>query len=1393
MPKRHFNWIAAIVLVIALVVLAVTAFGLRKWQRNRMAHAAREAGLKAYENHNWQDAVTNLGRYVAVDKSDIGILLKYAEAQLNKRPLKRSNIQQAIATYRTILRVDGSNPIAAEKLIGLYLKMNIAAEAELIAERYLQTNKNPTIRTMLAISLAKQRKFREAAAQLKAIIEEHPEQMPAYEALGKLLEQRPEDFAEQPQDWFDKAVENNNSSAQAYIIRAAFHSRCKNTTQALEDLKCAEAKDLSDPLIRLHLAAEFINANALDKAEKHLIAARTADPKNQMLWQIWAKLALRSNSKKQMFKVAQEGLTELSSQPWDFLPVAAELFIRSGQLDQASDCLAKLRKKDIAAAQTAFLEGLIAAQKGRDTQAIKCWQRAIQLGNKSAGIRLELSAALSRAGDKQSALLQARSVITDHPNLVETHLNLAGLLAETGNWAEAAEQARIARQISPDNLSAIILYTESRLRLLVANRTHRQDLAWQHIEEELASLDKITGGALAVKLLQVQLAIECSQFDKAERLLAGISHNYPQQAEVTMVEVELLVAQNRIDVAILKLENIVEALPQSLEPAKRLAILLAVTDKRQKCENILKDTMGRFEQLAARRQLGLLLANLYELWGEHEKCYRLLSWLSRDLPGDIPVKRRLLRCEKVIHDGDFAQQLVDEIRAIEGQTGWQWRCEQANVWFEAQNFKSRYPQILALLKENLAADPADQTSRMLLAATYEKAGELQLAVITYREALSHSPDNINIIVPTVAALYKTREYKQADEILERVERKKLTHPEISKLKLQSCLRQGKLSSAENILEDLMAKDSDNQTIALSLALLKMRRNKYGRARELLSGLKAQQPQSLPITAALIELNIRQKNSQEALALCDEMVSRLGNASAYILRAKTYQILGRNDFAEKDFERATSIEPGNVQAWMLKSDFNRTIGRVQEAVEDIRKAMLLAPGNIQIQKRAITLLLSCSEPDKMHQGLQLLDKALSSNPDDVELRLHKARSLLAKRPHPGVEQARHILQRITQEQPEIAQAWALLTQVCLEQAQLTKATDTALRGLSYSPNDKNLLRLKARAEAARSPVLAIPTLKLLSEREPNDVDIALELANTYIAAGQCDEGLTVLKRLLTRCKENDRRKINIALAVALYKNGDKAEAEQQFDLLYQSMPDDPKVFLAEAGLLKDDRRWAELMAKVDARSKERPHDTATFITLANKLAATKDKEAQKIAEDVFQMVLKSSPDSTEAISALAMLLQITGRSEQSAGLYKRLLELEPDSVVAVNNLAWIMCEQQGRYTQALELAQLGLRKAPEYVDLIDTRGVIYYRLGQFHKAARDFTRCVNLYSDETPSAAASYLHLARALARLGQKDRAIESLNRALKLNAELDGLSPADITEAQRLIEGLSREYNDAP
>ena len=1400
MAKRYFNWKLAIVLVMGFIVLGVTAFGLRRWQRGHRAEYGLEAGNMAYNEQRWEEAAQNLGRYLAVEKDDVPALVKYADAQLNIRPLKRNNIQQAIAAYRTALRVDKNNSEAVMQLTQLYLQIRMPGEAELIAKRYLernpilqedpntetQTNQDIELHRMLAVALASQRKFTEAAAELKAILQEHPEQILAYETLGQLTEQRPEDLVDPPAHWFDQAVKNNPSSALAYIIRAGFYLRSRDRLKALADLEQAEKLDLSDTMVRLRLAREFIDTNALDKAEEHLAAAQTAEPTNQTLWQLWAQLALRSESQAKMLKTAETGLKELSSQPWDFMPTAAELFIRCDQLDHANECISKLRQKDIAPATVAFLEGLVADKKGHSTEAVKCWRQAMGLGYESQRIRLVLASAMSRLGDTQSALSELRKLVSERPNFFDGRLLLARLLAQTGNWAEAAEQTRMAGQIYPGSLEAALLHIRARIQLLAEAQTDNDSPLWQDIERQLATLEDNTDGALSVKLVQFQLAIQRDDFTAAKALVDELKKSDPPQVRIALIEAELLAARGKEDEAILMLSKTVEEFPDAVEPVSYLAILLARQGNREKCEAIIKDSLARIEQPIVRRELGLLLAGVYTRWREQDKAYELLNTLVQKQPNDIPCRRRLLRCRQVTNNPEQAQQLVNDIKTLEGEDGWQWRYEQAKIWFEAENFRVQYPQIVALLKENLLANPDDQSSRVLLAGAYERAGELQLAVSTYREALNRSPRDIRVIAPAVAALYRASEFDLADEILRRAADEKLAHPELERLELQSHLRRGELNPATDILENLLANDPNNRSVCLSLANLKMQQGRLEEARQLLDELKMRDPNSLPVTYAQIQLNLRQNKPIEAIRFCNEVVNNLGNASAYILRARTYATLGQNDKAAEDLNHIITIEPNNVGTWVARSDFYSSVGRLDKAAADIQKALSLVPDGATIQKRAIRLFQASGDPDKVRQGRTLLDKALKANPQDGELRFVKARSLLAEGTAPAVEEAGRILQKLTEDQPKVKDAWVILGELALGQGQPGKAIDIALRGLVHTPNDKALLLLKARAEAMRFPSLAIPTLKALRELEPNDVDVAVLLAGTYVAANVPEKAVSLLRNQLNVCDASDSRRCNIALAVALHKSGNKTEAQKIFHSLSQSAPDDPGPLLTQVRLLRDDKLWNQLSQRVSQWCENHAKDSNTPVIIASDLAAAEDSEAKKTAEDLLRRVLEREPNHLPAINTLAVLLQMTDRPAESAALYQQILKLQPDNVIAMNNLAWIMCEEQGKYEQALELAQRGLKKTPNYVDLIDTRGVAYYRLGEFDKAVRDFTRSIELYPDRIPSVVASYFHLGRALTSLGRKEEAIENLKKASELNTEIGGLSTAEVAEAKRLVKELS-------
>ncbi len=1385
MPRRYFNWKLAIVLLMSVVVLCITAVALRRWQRANSAERGLELGNKAYDEQNWEEAAKELGSYLAL-RQDVKILLKYADAQMRIRPRKSNNIQQAIAAYRAVLRVEDNHPEASEQLTEIYLMIGIPVDAELIAKRQLEKVQDPNLSRMLAIALAQQRKFNEAASELKAICTEHPDQILAYETLGQLIEQHPEEFPEQASDCFDEAIKNNPSSALAYLIRASFRQRNKAEIQALDDINIAEQQDLSDTSVRLRLARELINLNMPDKAEQHLAAIHKILPTNHDLWQIWAQLALRSQSKEKMLNTAENGLKELSSQSWDFMPLATELFIRSGQFDRASDCIAQLHQKEIPTAIISFLEGLLAAEKGNLNEAVKNWQQSVESGNRTPQIRLTLATALISLGDRQSALRQIHTLLAERPDSFNGHLILAKMLAQTDNWLEAEQHAAKAMELEPGNPEPALLYLRTRIQRVGESSTTESTRILEEIEKQLSKLNETNPGNLEVGFLQFQLKMQQGKFIEAQQIITRLKQEHPSEiADILLAETELLTVQDKTSEAILKLNQTIEKFPDASRQVKSLAILLYRQDDRTRCEEVVKNAIERIDKPDVHRELGLLLAQFYIRWSQTEKAYNLLVNLSQKLPNDIPIKRQLLTCEQVINNPENARQIVDQIKSLEGENGWQWRFEQAKLLYLDDNFKNLYPKIISLIQENLLVNPDDLASRMLLARAYDKAGELQLAIATYRDAMSRAPDDLRVITPAIAALYKAKEYDQAEELLNRASRGKLQNPQLQKIQLHSFIRRGQLDSASDILQDLLNSDPNNQNAYLSLALLKMQQKKYEESEDILTQLKTQNPDSLAVIATQIQLYLRQNKPEETLKICREMVNNLNNASAYILSARTYATLGQPDEALKELERAISIEPDNVEVWVARSDFYRSVGQTEKAVADIQHALSMASDNLQIQKRAISLFLASGQPNIISEGKTFLDKALESNPDDIELQLFKVNSLIFEGTAPAIEESRQILQAITEKQPEVNGAWQLLGELMLKQGQPGKAVDIALRGLAYNPNDKSLMILKARAEAVRSPILAIPTLKELCELDPNDSDTIILLASTYITTGEPQKAVDILRKQITTCDPSTRRKYSVALAMALYKAGDKIEAQKEFDSLLESEPNDPRLLIAQTQLLKEDELWSRLNQKVVDWHKNHRNDSHTPVAIARDLIVVDSNEAKQTAENIIRLILKNEPLSIEAIGALAILLEMSGRSAESAELYQQLLEIEPRNLIAINNLAWIMSEDKAQYQQALDLAQKGLELNPNYIDLIETRGVVYYRLGELNKAVQDLTKCVELYPDTVPQSVVARFHLARTFAELGKKDKALRYLNQALELEITIGGLSTTELTEAKNLLRKL--------
>jgi tetratricopeptide (TPR) repeat protein len=1389
MKARMFNWKLIAVFIMTLVMLGATALMLRQWQIKRLNERTvqdLEAGLQAYERFEWDQAAELLSKYLAFNKGDTEVWLKFAEAQLNTRPLLTDNVNRAAAAYRTILRVEKTNCEAARKLTALFLDIDVPAEAELIATNFLKEKEDPEVRRGLAISLAEQRSFDQAETHLKNVIDNYPSFVPAYDTIARIIEQHAETFpGSTPEYWYDLAVANNPSSAEAIITRADFYSRRRSNERAVSDLKTVEEMDLSDPLVRLKLAGCYLDAHLLDNARGHLARVREQSPDTWLLWRLWAAVASEGGSKDEMAEVAAAGLRENRRQRWDFVPIAAELFIRAGRLSEAADCLAELKKEGVAPLPTLYLEGLLAEGRGQDHSAIQYWRKAGQCGYKSDEMVFGLARAYRRTGDMQSAIRELQSFTSGNSDNVYAQLMCSDLYAEIGDWKDTLGHLNPAAKIASNDPEIAFRTIRAKMRLAATEQNGATSGVWAEYEKQLSALEEKVEDKLPIRLLRAEAAMRNKDFAKAQQIvdeLRGACNGRLLEVETT--EAELLISQNKNDEAIEKLYALTNRFPQELLPVRYLLALpggAARVNIQAVLENLLKNANGA----ANRREAVLLLSGFYQKQGRQEDAVDVLKKACTDMPDDIPLKRRLLELVRRGADVEYAQRLVDEMKAVEGERGWQWRWEQARLWIDDSNNQSYMARAISLLKENLSVNPSDRNSLLLLASAYEAGGQSQLAVATYREALEAEPDDVQILVGAIRAFYKAGQRQEADRLLNRAIEQEPSHPAVALLQLQRNLRRGEYGSAEAVLENLLQTSQDDDILYLPLALVQMRRDKFEEARQLLNDLKAQEPQSVPVTAALVELDLRMKMKAEAIQLCDEIVSKNGVAAAYILRAKTHAAVGDTGKAQADFDRAVAIEPDNADAWMARSGFYAAVGEQDGAVSDIERALELAPDDIQVRKQAIALSTASDRLDKRQAGKRLMDAFLAAEPDDVDVLLSKARYLMRAGATADMQEAEKIFDRVTQFDSDNIEAWSMWVQLYLDQSRVGEAVDAALRGLSHRPENRSLLLLKAKAEAARSPVLAIPTLMVLNEQDPGDVGTAVQLANAYTAGGQGSSAVEALERLVASCSEGDRKRADIALATGLYANGLAERAKEEFDALYAEYPRDGTLLIGETEALVKSADIKLLNERILHWLGRNPDDTETMLAVAGKLATDDGMAARTIAESLSRQMLLRDADCARAMEMLAMLLQSSGRTNEAAEVYTRLLKKEKNNVVAINNLAWILCEAEHRYAQALELAKRGLEESPDYADLIDTCGVIYFRLGEHKEAVESLSQCIKMYPENSQALVASRFHLARALAALGEEKGAIENLKLSLDLHDKVGGLSQSEVAEADSLRRAL--------
>jgi tetratricopeptide (TPR) repeat protein len=202
-----------------------------------------------------------------------------------------------------------------------------------------------------------------------------------------------------------------------------------------------------------------------------------------------------------------------------------------------------------------------------------------------------------------------------------------------------------------------------------------------------------------------------------------------------------------------------------------------------------------------------------------------------------------------------------------------------------------------------------------------------------------------------------------------------------------------------------------------------------------------------------------------------------------------------------------------------------------------------------------------------------------------------------------------------------------------------------------------------------------------------------------------------------------------------------------------------------------------VAAVMAQSRGIPEPAAAQYVRGQALLA---RGEQASARSAFEQAVKLTPQFVAGWLQLATLDEQSERFDRATDAYRRVLAVQPNNVVALNNLAYAMAVRQMKPAEALPFAQRAATLARNDPQIADTLGWIYHLVGNDKMASQVLGPVARLGLNQPDVR----LHAAIVFAAVGAPAVAQRELEAALRLNPDLE--NSEDVRQVRDQLEKLA-------
>lgn len=686
-------------------------------------------------------------------------------------------------------------------------------------------------------------------------------------------------------------------------------------------------------------------------------------------------------------------------------------------------------------------------------------------------------------------------------------------------------------------------------------------------------------------------------------------------------------------------------------------------------------------------------------------------------------------------------------------------------------------------------DPKFGEARFKLAEAYERLNNLSAAFPEYVRAADALPDDRKAQVKATQVLLVAGRFEDAKARVAALLKKNPKDVEALLLHANAMAALRDPASAIAQIEEALKVSPDSSRAFVYLGAVRMQSGEAKEAEAAFRKAIALDPASIDAKLALANFLWAAERAPEAEAIIKEALAKepqhlLANRMLAVLYISTRRVKE----AEQPLKAVADVSKTPAARFQL-ADYYVSVGRTKDAVSLLTPLSSDPATFAEAESRLAALDYSEGRLAEAHKRL---DAVLTRVPKHAPVLVMKAQWLTTEN---KLDQALESANAAVAADPQSAAAHFALAVVHDRRREVADATK------SY----KEVLRLNPRAVAAQ---VELSRLSLTSgdntgalqyaeearQAEPSNPEARVALARSLIAAGNLARAETEIAELLKRAP--NAAVVHAVNGTLQASRRNAAAAHSSFERALELSPG----FLEALGGLTyldlEAKNFASAIARLEAEIIKQPTSAPLLALLARAHGAAGDEakveQALRRAVSVdprftagytmlaqlyikqrridearteFEGVVKRDPSDVGARTMVGMLLEAQGKRDDARKSYEATVNGPGNSAVAANNLAFIYAELGTNLDVALQLATSAKQRLPNDPSVDDTIGWVYYKKDMPSLAVRPLEDSLR----KRPEVAEVHYHLGMTYAKLGDKAKARQALERALKLDPKIGG------------------------